>query len=54
MGTMQECYVLFYTYPENRTLQNSNCTDTYLLFHKSFILDKQDMWDTTGEVRKNS
>ena len=36
MGTLQECYVLFWINPGGNIQQNGNYTATYLLFHKLY------------------
>ena len=45
---------MFWINPGSRSLQNNCCIATYFPSHKSFKLDKQDMLNTSGEVKKNS
>ena len=54
METIQECYMLFWTNPENSTSQNSDCTATYFSPHEPYKGDEQDMLDIAEEVRVDS
>ena len=48
MGTTQECYLLSWTNPRSKTVQNGSYMATYLPSRKPYKLYKQDMQGTAG------